>query len=472
MRASLPALSLGIRLTLLWVFTLVVCLALAALLNGVFGQGAGAQIKQSSALTEQACAELSKKFAWGVKNQSFEPRKEAQFQGALLEIILDHYSAVEGGFYSAQGFGPYAFPTYEGSGIKRDLPEAEKPYLASINDEALSKNSTVTKLRRGSREAQVVTACPVSAASIPSIAWVMTRVPVGASTAYDRFVTALAILLSFVAIMGIGISLLIYGWWKNLRKLETAILENQDTEIPLFHERDLDTIVRAFNHNVQKAKKSGEDRSALARKLAQADRLASLGQMAAGIAHEFRNPLASMRLKLENALANPADRMEKAAPVLMAQMERMDRLVKMILAATQPVHLEAKLVQLDSWLEEALTEPITVKNSVKEWSFDPFHLGRALENLVNNALSFSPSVEVFVTQEDSRLQIDVKDFGPGLTEETRARLFEPFSTERKGGTGLGLVLVKEICEAHGGWVIEIPSPQGAHFRMEIPWQKS
>src|SRR5262249_9816081 len=107
--------------------------------------------------------------------------------------------------------------------------------------------------------------------------------------------------------------------------------------------------------------------------------------------------------------------------------------------------------------------------------FDPHQSGRALDNLLLNALQHVPEggrVHMTAALDGERLRLTVSDDGPGVPEEVRAHLFEPFVTTRGGGAGLGLAIVREIVEAHGGAVRLVPSASGAVFEMELPWRAS
>jgi hypothetical protein len=107
--------------------------------------------------------------------------------------------------------------------------------------------------------------------------------------------------------------------------------------------------------------------------------------------------------------------------------------------------------------------------------FDPVQLGRALDNLITNALQHTSAggrIEVSIRRRDHILRTTVADTGIGISETVRRNLFEPFATDRAGGTGLGLAMAREIAEAHGGSIRLVPSPSGAIFEMDIPWPAS
>ncbi len=485
----MPPISLSGRLGALWVFTAVIALSLALIIYQSYEQGPGAQIKGANIQTQKSCEEIARKYAWGIANKSFTPDKDNAFQYALLEIILDHYEAVEGGFWNAdESFGPYAYPTYDGNGVKRDIPESEKPTLKRIAAQASLDQALQSELKRGTREGILYTACPLANEGKPGAVWTMKRIPLSASFAYSKLQWSLALLFVFVMVSGLGLSLLINRLIRNVRSLEKAILRHSVEDLPPLEpsgEVELNRIVNAINQLNLRFRASKAETKRLERKLAHSDRLSALGKMAAEMAHEIRNPIATIRLKFENALVDPRARMEAASAIIYDQIDRVDRLVNMLLAMTQPFEVKTQLVAIEDWIESSLSnvqknaenKNITLSFDIqlKEWSFDPFHLARALENLLNNAVAFTPRqghIKIRFSKTDSTLQIDIEDDGPGLSEAVRETLFQPFNTQRKEGTGLGLVVVKDIAEAHGGSIEEIAIQNGAKFRMEIPWQKS
>jgi signal transduction histidine kinase len=112
---------------------------------------------------------------------------------------------------------------------------------------------------------------------------------------------------------------------------------------------------------------------------------------------------------------------------------------------------------------------------VEQWGFDPLHLGRAVENLLSNALQHTPYsgvVRIAAHAHGEHLLLRVSDTGSGIAPEVLPRLFEPFVTKRASGTGLGLALVREIAVAHGGSVRLVRAAPGACCEIEIPWLPS
>lgn len=223
--------------------------------------------------------------------------------------------------------------------------------------------------------------------------------------------------------------------------------------------------------------------------LAERENLAALGQLAAVVAHEVRNPVAI----IFGALANlrRAARSEEDAKLLGIvgeEAERLKQLVTRLLDAVRPFVLQVSRCPVDDLVRAAVSHvtasgtaapsEVDVETPVPEAEVDcdAVLLEQAISNLVQNALTAvgrrSPvRVRAAVVDQAARpaLRIEVTDDGEGVPVDARPRLFTPFFTTRATGTGLGLALVKRIAEAHGGAVAFEPQPErGACFVLSVP----
>jgi signal transduction histidine kinase len=234
------------------------------------------------------------------------------------------------------------------------------------------------------------------------------------------------------------------------------------------------------------AKSAALERASVA--LAERENLAALGQLAAVVAHEVRNPVAI----IFNALATlqRASRSEEDATLLGIvgeEAERLKQLVTRLLDAVRPFELQysrraagelvrGAISQVTSSAGVSSSQVELVAVPADELECDEVLLVQAISNLVQNALVApgrrSP-VRVRASVEPSgrpeRLRIEIADDGEGVPPESRARLFTPFFTTRATGTGLGLALVKRIAEAHGGTIAYEPQEiRGASFVLQVP----
>ncbi|RJP30589.1 MAG: sensor histidine kinase [Phycisphaerales bacterium] len=262
-------------------------------------------------------------------------------------------------------------------------------------------------------------------------------------------------------------------------------------------ELELAEMLRTFNSVTERMKRSHERlglevrrlRVELAeknRELARRERLAALGRMAAGVAHEIRNPLAGIRLYASMLQQDLADRPAEFDTV--GKIERaiagLDRLVGDILlfaghasACLSDVHVAElfdDVVELAAPRRLEFGARMVVDAPSRELTLrcDRNQVTRALLNLVLNALDAGGdggSVCVGVVHGDRRLSITVDDSGPGVPAELVDQIFNPFFTTKDSGTGLGLAIVHRVAEAHGGAVRVGAAPNGgARFVLEFP----
>lgn len=217
------------------------------------------------------------------------------------------------------------------------------------------------------------------------------------------------------------------------------------------------------------------------------DKLAALGTMAAGIAHELRNPLNAVQ-GFASLLLKDIQRGKEAerwASQIVAGSEEANEIIRCMLSFAKPDQLVLETVRADALLEGAMNSirpdaaedfPWEVELEWDEFSFpgDRLKLRHALRNLLSNAMDAQPSgghVHASVLDEGTHVQIRVHDAGPGIPGDVRDRILDPFYTTRAEGTGLGLALTQTIAQLHGGSVSISPQPGpmgGADISIRFP----
>jgi signal transduction histidine kinase len=216
----------------------------------------------------------------------------------------------------------------------------------------------------------------------------------------------------------------------------------------------------------------------------QAESLARIGEMAAVVAHEVRNPLAGIKgvLQVVAQRLAPEANERKALQEATARLDALQALTEELLLFARPTPPEPttlsllalaqktrELLQADRALEGLAIE---VVGDPGELRGDPLQLRRAILNLVRNAAEASDGrgrVVVEVRDRAEAVELCVADTGPGVPAELRERIFEPFFTTRARGTGLGLAIVRRTAEGHGGEIAVEPGPGGgARFRLTLP----
>ena len=158
--------------------------------------------------------------------------------------------------------------------------------------------------------------------------------------------------------------------------------------------------IEAFNYQIKRLSKAQRVSKDLSVELARAERLAALGRMSAGLAHEVRNPIGSMRLQAENALArNLIETYQKACGGILQNVRRLDDLLERLLAIVRLDRLSVKLTRVRPWIQDCVAAflsgvekaAIDVETPDVEWWFDEQQLSRALHNLVANARQHTPA---------------------------------------------------------------------------------
>ncbi len=219
-------------------------------------------------------------------------------------------------------------------------------------------------------------------------------------------------------------------------------------------------------------------REAAVRAVEQARHLANLGQMSAVLAHEIRNPLASLKGNAQLlARALPEGERNRAkADRVVEEAVRLEHLTNDLLAfarsgeihptPTDPVELvRAAAAAVAPGRIEVIDD-----DAPRSWPVDGERLRQVLVNLFDNAVALSERpVTATVGRAGSALRLVVRDHGPGLPDGDAARIFEPFFTTRTRGTGLGLAVCKRLVEAHGGTIAAAPADGGgAAFTIVLP----
>jgi two-component system sensor histidine kinase HydH len=194
----------------------------------------------------------------------------------------------------------------------------------------------------------------------------------------------------------------------------------------------------------------------LERERLELEHLAQLGRMSGVLAHEIRNPLGAMKGFLQLAQERAPSAGTLLGPAL-EQVERLERLVRDLLLygrppqpVWKPSSWGAIATSLATQAQASGRRLETVGDDFVFWS-DPGLLEQALQNLTRNALESARDVRVEVSaREGDPVEIRVADNGPGLSDEVRSRLFEPYFTTKASGTGLGLVIARRLIESLGG----------------------
>ncbi|HKW41422.1 MAG TPA: ATP-binding protein [Gemmatimonadales bacterium] len=410
--------------------------------------------KQEFPLTEQVVSYWLDRWAEGL------PPGEMKFADGVRNIEADLH-AVAGRVFKLYDSGQRQAASLM---ARRELVERLQPALAEVNRE----------IYRQAREFSVQRAFTQVAAIVETerrVLWV---------------IIGLALVAGLVASWLISRSLV-----RPLNGLRDAMAlvgaGDLDRSIEARGRDEIGDLARAFAQMTEQLRQSRAQ-------LVQSERLASIGQMAAAVAHGLRNPLASLRAAAQLAqhrvdAATPATR--EALSAIVEQVDRLDQRIAHLLTFSRPASLHPRRESVQALVDGALSGfgellrrrgvelVVSVASALPEIVVDPMRLEQALTEIVSNALDAMP--------EGGRLQIDarsdgaepgkdrigvtleISDSGGGIPAEVLPNVFEPFFTTRPEGTGLGLAIAKRFVEETGGRLaIQSTVGQGTTIRIWLP----
>lgn len=231
--------------------------------------------------------------------------------------------------------------------------------------------------------------------------------------------------------------------------------------------------------------------------LRQKDKLAGVGQLAAGLAHEIKNPLASLSGSIQLLHQDSCDDKDglensnkKLMEIVLRETDRLDHLLQSFLDYAKPSHLKFGRINFENLIRDSFqflqNDPRFSEKKMK-WSSnlpserrevecDIDRIKQVIMNLLSNAAAATDETGVLSVQlkdvsseNKSWIRCEVKDNGSGISKANQKRIFEPFFTAKQNGTGLGLALVYQIIQAHNGKLgVESEKNKGSTFWVELP----
>ena len=225
--------------------------------------------------------------------------------------------------------------------------------------------------------------------------------------------------------------------------------------------------------------------------LRRAESLAALTTLAAGVAHEIKNPLASIRIQLgiirrilEKNCAKKTEPIFHNISLVEQEIDRLNSIVVDFLFAVRPMDITLIRNRVEDVIKEvveimgneASVHHINIvcefEDNLPEVMIDPKHLKQALLNIIKNAIAAMPNggtLTISAVTRHDELQISISDTGIGIPEELLAKIFEPYFTTKESGTGLGLTITFKIIKEHNGEItVESKPSKGSTFTIHLP----
>ncbi len=390
------------------------------------------------------------------------------------------------------------------------MPQRERPTIEQLVKESVAKGSTRTSRFEGPHDAILFVAMPIkevptgsagtaeSAPQITGAVWLMQRIPgvtggrnrqlLWGSFGFGSAALITALLTFFVTTeVSRGVNVVL----ARLGSLESGLFAKRPPEQEGHHLEEFNRVLRGIDVLATSLQQNIAKVRTLEAEMRHKERLSALGQFAAGIAHELRNPLATIRLRTQMTQRNiDAEGVGRNSSVILEEIDRLDSIIGRLLYFSRPIHLQLQPVSIGE-LCSAATKAWKLRASEQDVDIvcaparihvlcDRSRMLQVLDNLLDNAVHSAsagenPGGKVWVSagQHDGVAEIEVRDNGSGLDANALNHALDPFFTTKDTGTGLGLSISFEIVQAHGGDLQLSNHPEGgavASIRLPMPNQ--
>lgn len=507
--SAIPRLSLRWQITLLGALAVVLLLAvLVAMLAALrFTKPAvlNEEKRQLADTTRELAHEYSKKSQSTGQNSESSPLQNPTLESSrdiltlLARVALRNADGVEGGFYanSVDALVGIAYPTVpqwaEETGNTGMLLETGTPILRIARMAARSHSPAEQVLISGN-DYVIMEAVPIQDGQrFVGSAWTVKKL--SGLPGANRFRAYLATAgLGAAALACVVLTLFVV---RNLRtgvqKVESGLEnleQNLGAKIAVDSDPDeIQQIARAINRLGATLNQKIEHEKQIEDQLRHSERLAALGRLIAGVAHEIRNPLATIRLRVQMCQQEAASpTVQESCEIALEEIERLNGMVSRLLSFSQPVQLHSELTditqlihqRLASMQEKARQHCVKILTNLPE-KFEPLPLDQSrmaqvFDNLIQNAIEAMDgrggNLCVNVTSRTATAQgareicVEFNDTGKGIAPNMVKRIFDPFFTTKPSGTGLGLSICHELVHAHGG-EIHVRSAQGRGTTVQV-----
>ncbi|HET6976197.1 MAG TPA: ATP-binding protein [Pyrinomonadaceae bacterium] len=407
----------------------------------------------------------------------------------LTAITLDRYADVEGGFYrTSDGMLP---------GYTVSQTSDRSNQTAIIQDlarEAATSMVPTARIIQGTNNRLILAAYPVEGNNIGA-AWAMQKLAYPSNFSdWTSLAAIVALGLSIIAVSSLAL-ITVRDLRSGVSSIETGLTQltadlNQQLVSP--DTAELARIAAAINELAKTLRVNLARQADLERELRLSERLTALGRVVAGVAHEVRNPLAAIKLKVQLAQRSSYDteKLNETFDVIRAEIERLDSLVRRLLELgggqqkieSQAVDFGELVSRRTAFFSELATKAsVSIETHglsdgiIVEGNRD--RLAQVVDNIIQNALEAMPdggrltiTCNTFAHTDGSRwARFTFDDTGEGIAEADQEHIFEPFHTGRPDGTGLGLAIARAIVDEHGGRLrYASRADQGASFAVELP----
>lgn len=488
--------------TLVFVLFIAVLFAVFATLRYTKSAVLSGEKKQLLQLTQNLAREYEDKAEFSRQNHEPAPLSNPSAASSrevltlLARIVLQNTDGVNAGFYSSSA------DTLLGDGDRESAENTGTPATTG-------QNAVLEVARRASADRQpaenvlagglgvvLIEAVPVrDGYSVVGSAWSIKRLTgVPGSNRFRAYLATAG--LGTAAFASVLLTLLVI---RNLqgavRKIEgglKALEQNLESKIDTTSDpQEIQRIVHAINRLGKTLQEKIDREKQIENDLRHAERLASLGRLVAGVAHEVRNPLATIRLRVQMCRRDTDNpRVKESCLVALEEIERLNGMVNRLLNFARPVRLHPEPTDLRNLMEERMESfreqatkrqvkfVVSFPPEGKYFAVDKGHMVQVFDNIIQNAIDAMAgaggtlSVNLTSTETSGNgagFRIEFSDTGRGMDPGVASHMFDPFFTTKPSGTGLGLSICHELVTAHGGDIhVESQEGKGTSVRITIP----
>jgi len=463
------------------------------------GSTRSAVLSEGKKNVAEAAQRLAQVYAMDAQTRRQQGGTPAQPSSDLLaqlsKGVLEETDGIVGGFYWPEDdrLATYAFPAYEGATEGEDVSFTVKPAVLEVAQQAVRSGQPAEREFTGLADIVLLYAIPIRVGTqAPGSAWALKRLSgLPGSNRLRAYLEALW--LGLASLLSLMLTLLVVrNLQRGVRKIEGGLeVMEGNLSSPIHAEDDpeeIQRIAKAINRMAANLKKGIENEKQIENRMRHSERLAALGRLVAAVAHEVRNPLATIRLRMQMCEQDAKSAaVQESCAVALEEIERLNGMVNRLLSFAQPVQLHpgptelGRLVEqrLAGFQEKARHQGVSLVTHVSDdagtVNVDQNRMAQVFDNVIQNAIEAmmdtggTLSVNVGAVRAASGARevcVEFSDTGKGMSAETAGRIFDPFFTTKATGTGLGLSICHELVRAHGG-EIQVASTERVGTRVRI-----
>ena len=437
----------------------------------------------------------------GLSRVDLDSMSSPQAISGISQGALQKLDGIAGGFYRSEGDTLLGYASASTTG--EPLPDFAasrtdlQPAILDVARSAAAAQAPAERILTGSNDILLIEASPIrNDKSSWGSAWTIERLQgLPGSNRFRAYLITVA--LGIAALICVILTLFVVrNLQAGVRKIESSLrgLElDLASQVPTGSDpEEIERISQAINRLGTSLRENIDREKQIEDRLRHSERLAALGRLVAGVAHEVRNPLATIRLRVQMAQREARNqRVDESCAIALEEIERLNGMVNRLLNFARPVRFEPEPTSLKHLAEQRLNrfQESAHKNGIQFVTnfpedgtllpIDQSKMAQVFDNVIQNAIeAMSESggtLRVSVTSTvksasgTERVRVEFRDTGNGISSSMISRIFDPFFTTKTSGTGLGLSICHEFVRAHGGEIqVESVVGDGTSVRIILP----